>query len=761
MNTKKYRKRNKKSSSIYDLGGVVNTGIAGLSGVMGVASSFIDNAKIEDTEPLKKDIESSSKKVYNISSIDDAFNAWNTLPTYKEVSSRDIRGSSIGEQLLNTGKGIISGASAGAQIGGDLGGIIGGAVGLLSGIGGMVTGNVKAKKEKERIDLLQDQGETRARGNVLTGLENTVDLQNLNYQLNYSKFGGPLHTKGGVFDSGLMFIDEGYTHEENPYGGIQISVDPEGNPNLVEEGEIVLKGNNGQQYVFSNSVYAKEDILKQFGLPKKYSNASFAYIAEKISKEELETPNDPISRRSLDDKMNKLIYAQEMIKAKRNKNKNKIGTNVFNTGGATPSAGFIEKPAVDALEEALYKKFKIDQEQGESSAASQAAATEVDKVAARMTPVVSSSMRKDTNKILGIGSGRTDFSSALTPSSTNVVSDAMRKDMNKILEIGTNTSVSPNAFTPKITPTESTLTDPMKALQIGTNTDISKSALQNIASSSFVRNPVSSNGTFSSTAGSGSSVKSSTDSVSVSGSGSGIGSGSSVTELLRMAPILGSAYNMLFENRKPDFTGANLMANQAARVENIPISTPILSDYIAPKPFDKSFYMNKMQGSHAAALRSLQNTAGNRGQAMSGILGADYNFNSKLGDLARQAEEYNREDALKVADFNRATNTQNADTLLRNNNQRLQREELLGSLRTKEATLRDAAIAAVGAARSNNRTNFFNNLGALGKENFIFEMLESNPELLASIDKKGTLSQKTNRKKGGVLLTKNNKRKHA
>lgn len=738
MNTKKYRKRNKKPSYIYDLGGIVSKGTAGLEGAMGVASSFMDNAKIADTEPMKKEIEASSKKNFGITSIDDAFNSWNSLPAYEDITLKDVRGSSIGQQLLNTGKGILAGAQAGTSIGGGTGGIVGGAVGLVGGAAGIITGIVKAKKEADRIKFLQDQGAARARGNILTGLENVSDLQNLNYQLNYSKFGGPLHTKGGIFDSGLMFIDEGYTHEENPYGGIQISVDPEGNPNLVEEGEIVLKGDKGQQYVFSNSVYAKEDVLAQFGLPKKYNNASFAYIAEKISKEELETPNDPISKKSLDDKMYKLICAQEMIKAKQNKNKKKLSNNIFTGGGLASSTGFIEKPvedeleealykqfraeqaqkenaftekpAVDALEEALYKKFKIDQEQGESSAASQAAATEVDKVAARMTPVVSSEIRNNENKIL---------------------------------QIGTNTSASPKFFTPKIKPTESTLTDPMKALQIGTNTEISKSALHDIAKSSFVRNPVSSNGTFY-----GPRVK------------SGVDSGSSTTELLRMAPILGSAYNMLFENRKPDFTGANLIAKQASRVENIPISTPVLSDYIAPKPFDRSFYTNKLQGSHAATLRSLQNTAGNRGQAMAGILGADYNFNNKFGDLARQAEEYNREDALKVSDFNRATNMQNIDTLLRNNNQRLQREELLGSLRTKEATLRDAAIAAVGAARSNNRTNFFNNLGALGKENFIFEMLGSHPELLASIDKKGSLSQRTG-KKGGVLLTKNSKRKHA
>ena len=640
MNTKKYRKRNKKSSYIYDLGGIVSKGTAGIEGAMGVASAFMDNAKIADTEPMKKEIEASSKKNFNISSIDDAFNSWNTLPAYEDITHKDIRGSSVGKQLLNTGKGILAGAQSGSTIGGPIGGIIGGAVGLVGGVAGMITGNAKAKKEAEKINFLQDQGEARAKGNILTGLENVVDLQNLNYQLNYSKFGGPLHTKGGIFDSGLMFIDEGYTHEENPYGGIQISVDPEGNPNLVEEGEIVLKGNNGQQYVFSNSVYAKEDILKQFGLPKKYNNASFAYIADKISKEELETPNDPISRRSLDAKMNKLIYAQEMVKAKQNKNKNKVKSNIFDPGGPVLTPELTEKLDNElglnkSIPDLLLDSFNIDNNT---------------RFLAKHAP----------DKLLSRGLEELE-KTGLTPKAS-----AYTEDSNKF----------------------------------------------------------------------------------------------NATDLLRKAPILGSAYDMLFENREPDYTGADLVAKQAKRIENTPINAPVLSDYIAPKPFDRSFYINKLQGSHAATLKSLQNTAGNRGQAMAGILGADYNMTNQFGDLARQAEEYDREDALKVAEFNRNTNIQNINTALQNNNQRLQREELLGNLRAREAVMRDQAIANVGAARSNNRTNFFNNLGALGKENFIFEMLKSNPELLASLDKNGTISQVT-KKKGGVLLTKNKKRKHA
>ena len=56
-----------------------------------------------------------------------------------------------------------------------------------------------------------------------------------------------LNTQGGDFTNGVTFIDEGGSHEENPYQGIQIGVDPEGAPNLVEQGEVVY-----DDYVFSD-----------------------------------------------------------------------------------------------------------------------------------------------------------------------------------------------------------------------------------------------------------------------------------------------------------------------------------------------------------------------------------------------------------------------------------------------------------------------------------------------------------------------------
>ena len=77
-------------------------------------------------------------------------------------------------------------------------------------------------------------------------------------------FGGDLQTHGGDFGTGMTHIDTGGSHEDNPYDGVQMGVDQEGTPNLVEEGETVY-----DDYVFSNRILADDATKKLFHLPKK------------------------------------------------------------------------------------------------------------------------------------------------------------------------------------------------------------------------------------------------------------------------------------------------------------------------------------------------------------------------------------------------------------------------------------------------------------------------------------------------------------
>ena len=91
--------------------------------------------------------------------------------------------------------------------------------------------------------------------------------------------------------------------------GVPMGMDAEGNPNLVEQGEVIFN-----DYVFSNRMFADGGLLESFNLPKSYDGYSFAAIAEKLGEESKERPNDSISKRGLLSSMSRLQQAQETVR---------------------------------------------------------------------------------------------------------------------------------------------------------------------------------------------------------------------------------------------------------------------------------------------------------------------------------------------------------------------------------------------------------------------------------------------------------------
>ena len=167
-----------------------------------------------------------------------------------------------------------------------------------------------------------------ARGNAVNTANNIASDTFSNLERNYAAFGGPLFAYGGQthgsdFTNGLMFINNGGTHESNPYEGVPISMDREGKPNLVEEGEVIWN-----DYVFSNRLKVPKSIQKKYKLGKR--EMTFANAVDKLSKESEERPNDPISIRGLEKTLTGIAMEQENIKNKKNINKN---NNKFLNGG--------------------------------------------------------------------------------------------------------------------------------------------------------------------------------------------------------------------------------------------------------------------------------------------------------------------------------------------------------------------------------------------------------------------------------------------
>lgn len=122
---------------------------------------------------------------------------------------------------------------------------------------------------------------------------------------------GKFNTHGGYFAPKNYFkVNEGGSHEENPNGGVQIGVDEQGVPNMLEEGEPVYN-----DYVYSDNITADEEILKRYNIPVKYAGKLYSQIADAFVDEAEERPLDPISNNGLNAMLVRLADAQEEQKA--------------------------------------------------------------------------------------------------------------------------------------------------------------------------------------------------------------------------------------------------------------------------------------------------------------------------------------------------------------------------------------------------------------------------------------------------------------
>lgn len=206
--------------------------------------------------------------------------------------------------------------------------------------------------------------------------------------------------------------------------------------------------------------------------------------------------------------------------------------------------------------------------------------------------------------------------------------------------------------------------------------------------------------------------------------------------------------DLLGITNKPDYSEATAITEAARSASNYtPVRFSPVGNYLTYRPFDRDFYTNKLNAQAGATRRGILNTSGsNRAQAMAGLLAADYNAQTQMGDLFRKAEEYNLAQRQKVADFNRATNMFNSEGAFKADQVNLtaQRQAmdtyLKGALTASE--LRQKERQASALARSTNLSNFINSLGDIGRENFSRNMIVSDPSKYYTINADGTITYK-------------------
>lgn len=578
-------------------------------------------------------------------------------------------------------------------------------------------------------------------------------------------FGGDLNTYGGTYNGGLEYIDNGGTHEQNPFNGVPMGTDRNGTPNLVEEGETIWN-----DYVFSNRLKVPETLTDKYKLNK---DITFAEASKKLGKEIEETPNDPISKRTFNSFMQDLQQSQEEVKAKKELAKakrqfNKLspqeqlvilnGTPVQgdNTMLSNPNEMVSNEPQqfddggwmFDNMWEGApeyqnsYLKGNIPYYQGKVS-----------------------SNGYSVKDIEGIDNYKNFTKYALTlPDNHNywqTLSNKTGKDVtylkNNYERLRNDGKLGWIHRTPKFNNistqanTPFTIYQPLDALGNQRPFNMLSPYGMGYSANDIVpfSDRIDANGNTVIDLKNKEFIPTDTKKKTNNKEDNGL-----LPTWMRYAPIVGSAIGAASSLlSKPDESSADAILTAAREAgQYTPISFNPIGDYIQYNPFDRDYYINKLNAESGAARRAIINQAsGNRGNAMAGILAADYNAQNQLGALARQAEEYNLAQRQKVAEFNRGTNMFNTEGMFKadtaNQAAKMQARSTLLQGTMQAERLRQAARQQLAAERSANLTNLFNNIGNIGRENMNFNILNTSAAFPWAMTNKGESKYKS-RKRG-------------
>lgn len=549
-------------------------------------------------------------------------------------------------------------------------------------------------------------------------------------------FGGDLNTYGGTYNGGLEYINNGHTHSENPYGGVPMGSDRNGTPNLVEEGETIWN-----DYVFSNRLKVPETLTDKYKLSK---DITFAEASKKLGKEIEETPNDPISKITFNSFMQDLQQSQEEVKAKKELSRVK---RQFNKLSPQEQLGILNGGPIQGDNTLLVNPNQSNPNNTPQQFA-EGGYTDRNWLFDNMwegKPIYQDSYLKGNipyyqGKISNKGYSVKDIEStdnyknftkyALTLPDTHnywqTLSDKTGKDVTYLKnnyerlrndgKLGWvhRTPLYNTDYNIKVPDLE---TPQQRAQELNTMIQNFPTREPRIYEYEDKDNNL-------------------------------------LDTRLRYAPVIGSAIGAVSSLlSKPDESSADAILTAAREAgQYTPISFNPIGDYIQYNPFDRDYYINKLNAESGAARRAIINqSSGNRGNAMAGILAADYNAQNQLGALARQAEEYNLAQRQKVAEFNRGTNMFNTEGIFKadtaNQAAKMQARNTLLQGTMQAERLRQAARQQLAAERSANLTNLFNNIGNIGRENMNFNILNTSAAFPWAMTNKGESKYKS-RKRG-------------
>lgn len=549
--------------------------------------------------------------------------------------------------------------------------------------------------------------------------------------------GGTMHRFdiGGMMDgsNGQVLVDQGGSHEENKYEGVPMGMAVDGKPNLVEEGEVIY-----DDYVFSDRIFPTKEQLREARFPESWTKKSFAKIAEELGKESKERPNDPISKEGLDNAMRRLMNAQEKAREeKRLKDRADAMDKI--------------KVAMDAM--TPQQRQAMEEISLEQAAQQQAMARQEEEQAMRQgmgqpgMPQGGMPMMAHGGHLFYDGSSMRMHYPPSDPRYSVQFNEDYR---NPFLGIGTDKDGNP-AFREYGTRRER-----KKAKESKEYKDAQKKAREEITEEILEYRDLPDEEKEKYSDGQRAKYRILSDLYGISmdagnetpeegtkgKEGRKTKDGRKMKdERLRYAPAIGSGLQYLSDilglTNNPDYENAMRIQDAANRIRDVTFKP--VGNYMRYNPLDRNFYLNQLAANSAATRRSIMDNAnGNQGARTAALLAADYNAQLAQGQLARQAEEYNLQQRMQAEDFNRRTNMFNSQMGLSAQAQNQGADAQRASLISQAARMRQEEDMAAAAARSANMSNFYENLGNIGRENFISNQINSNDAFLYGTNDDGT-----------------------
>lgn len=795
-------------NSIGSIGGAVG----------GVVQAGVSNAQIADTSGIEAQNKAQKNMVVGASSNDDLMSEWGSWNKVKDdYSWKDVRGGSTGQRVTNTIGAAGQGAAAGASVGGPIGAIVGGVVGLGSAIGGWLGGNRKAKRKAKRLNKAAKEANERALTSFETRAEN-IDTQNdFNMLANFSAYGGPLEFGSGAigyeFDNrylnnqemsaiakqrltslpnsfqalpemntynafaegGGLSREKNYGSKKKPYPSVSSGdfVGPHRSYPIPTKADardaLRLAGLHGNESV-RRKVLAKYPSLKAFGgslfdsVVGNNFNQSFTQGIQGMFQQE---PEQTVQAANIAKdgggihikKKNRGKFTEycggKVTEAciRRGKNSSNPTTrkratfaqnarnwNAFggwlNTQGGdfTNGVTFIDEGG--SHEENPYQGIQIGVDpEGAPNLVEQGEVVYDDYVFSDRMEIPDDirkeyKLRGKTFAKAAKSAQRESEERPNDPLSTKGLQAAMERiaaaqeEARERKEAHREGNEYPSMFA------------------YGGDTNPYGLALEDPMSVEELKALMAQSGETGEIAPEGNNDKRQT--------------------WTRYAPIIGSGLASLSDLfSKPDYGSADMIGGVDLGAEAVGYAP--IGNYLSYRPLDRDFYINKMNQQAAATRRGLMNTSGgNRLNAQAGILAADYNYGQNMGNLARQAEEYNQQLRERVEAFNRSTNMFNTETGLKASIFNAKSRNAVKRARLGQATtaaqMRQAIKDQDAARRSANITNFLQGLGDMGWENEQANWLDTLAKSgVLKMNTRGEYTGGTKKAKGGKVRTKKKK----